>query len=206
MVPLTFDAIVLAGGTSSRLGSVPKAELVANGATLLERTLDAVARAHRIVVVGPEPSRRLPAGVLQTREIPAFGGPAAAIAAGLSMLTAEGESCDVTLVLACDMPRIGLAIPRLLRGIVDNPEKDGVIAVEADRLQPLASGFRTAPLAAAVAARKGPLEGMSVFRLLGGMNLIPIEVPPGATADVDTWDDARRLGALRAGSPRKENA
>ena len=33
-----FDAIVLAGGRSSRLGGVPKAGLVLDGQTLLERT------------------------------------------------------------------------------------------------------------------------------------------------------------------------
>lgn len=206
MAALPFDAIVLAGGTSSRLGSVPKAALVAKGATLLEGTLAAVSEARRTVVVGPEPSRRLPVGVLLAREDPAFGGPASAIAAGLSMLTTAGGSSDVTLVLACDMPGIGSAVPRLVRGLGDNPEQDGVIAVEADRLQWLASGFRTARLAYAVAAQKGPLDGMPVARLLNGLNLVPIDVPPGATEDVDTWDDARRLGVIRAGSPRKENA
>ncbi len=205
-IALPFDAMVLAGGASSRLGSVAKAELVADGATLLERTLAAVSGARRTVVVGPEPSQRLPAGVLLAREDPAFGGPASAIAAGLAMLAAGGGSSDVTLVLACDMPNIGLAVPRLVRGLGDNPEQDGVIAVEADRLQWLASGFRTARLASAIGARGGALDGMPVVRLLDGLNLVPIDVPPGSTADVDTWDDARRLGVIRAGSPRKENA
>ena len=36
---MEFDAVILAGGRSSRLGGVPKAGLVYDGATLLERSL-----------------------------------------------------------------------------------------------------------------------------------------------------------------------
>ncbi|MGZ4663286.1 MAG: NTP transferase domain-containing protein, partial [Arthrobacter sp.] len=36
---MEFDAVILAGGRSSRLGGVPKARLNFDGATLLERSL-----------------------------------------------------------------------------------------------------------------------------------------------------------------------
>ena len=38
---MEFDAIILAGGRSSRLGGVPKSGLIYDGATLLERSLQA---------------------------------------------------------------------------------------------------------------------------------------------------------------------
>ncbi len=201
---MLIDAIVLSGGRSSRLDFVPKSEFVVAGRTLLRATLGAIGAARHIVVVGPPPTDGLPDNVSCTREYPAFDGPVAGIAAGLDSLAASSTvPSKATLVLACDMPGIDRAIPRLLRGLVDNPESDGVIAVDAgERLQPLAAGYRTDRLSAALAARRsaGSLAGMPVFRLLDGLNLTPIDVPSGSTEDVDSWDDARRLGA-RAPSP-----
>uniref|UniRef100_UPI0039EF6021 molybdenum cofactor guanylyltransferase n=1 Tax=Sinomonas sp. G460-2 TaxID=3393464 RepID=UPI0039EF6021 len=55
---LAFDAIVLAGGRSSRLGGYPKPRLVYEGVTLLDRALGAVSAARRVAVVGPEPDAR----------------------------------------------------------------------------------------------------------------------------------------------------
>ena len=77
---MEFDALILAGGRSSRLGGVPKSQLLYDGATLLALSLSASAGAGATVVVGPDPGT-LPAGVLSCREEPAFAGPAAAIAA-----------------------------------------------------------------------------------------------------------------------------
>lgn len=212
MSHLAFDTIVLAGGRSSRLGSVPKAELVVEGVTLLARTLAAVSSSRRVVVVGPRALKLPPTGVLHAQEEPPFSGPAAAIAGGLAALRHDAElrgevgPGEVTLVLACDMPGIGPAVPRLLRGLNDNPEADGVVAVDDDRLQPLAAGFRTSRLASVIAPleREDSLGGLPVFRLIDELNLAPIDVPPGSTADVDTWEDAQRLGAAIADEPQRE--
>lgn len=196
---MIVDAIVLAGGRSSRLDAVPKAQLVVEGRTLLSRTLDAAATARRIVVVGPQPSSPLPEEVLLVQEDPPFAGPVAAIAAGLAALeTVDDAPSDAVLVLACDMPHIERAIPRLLRGLADDPDTDGAIAVDAGQhLQPLAAGYRTSPLARALAdlAAAGSLDGARVFQLLDTLYLTPLDMPENATADVDTWDDAGRLGA-----------
>lgn len=195
---MLVDAIVLTGGRSSRLGFVPKSELVFERDTLLRRTLAAARGARRIVVVGPDPTVPLDVGVLTTREDPPFGGPAAGIAAGMALLrNSSATASDATLVLACDMPQIDRAIPRLVQGLLDNPESDGVIAVgEGDRLQPLAAGYRTSRLESAIATGESsrPLHSISVFRLIEVLDLVPLDVPAGATADVDTWDDAQRLG------------
>ncbi len=215
---MEFDAIILAGGRSSRLGGVPKSGLIYDGATLLERSLRAAGAAGRIVVVGPDPGN-LPQGVLTCREDPPFAGPAAAIAAGLAALAAGQDGGDqaaapapFTLVLACDMPRSAEAVRALGAALGESlaasvavapgraPERgggDGVMAVSADgRKQPLAGFYSTAVLQRFVAdaAGRGGLENASVFALLARLDVREVRVPPGSTDDVDTWDDASALG------------
>ncbi len=58
---MDFDAVILAGGRSSRLGGSPKAGLVIGGQTLLERALQAARGALAMVVVGPDPGTLPPA-------------------------------------------------------------------------------------------------------------------------------------------------
>ncbi len=205
---MEFDAIILAGGRSSRLGGVPKSGLVYDGATLLERSLRAAGAAGRTVVVGPDPGG-LPGGVLTCREEPPFAGPAAAIAAGLAALAADHASrhaaaAPYTLVLACDMPRSAGAVRALAEALATSgagtPERDaadGVMAVSADgRKQPLAGFYGTAVLQRSVAdaASRDRLENASVFALLARLDVREVRVPPGSTDDVDTWDDASALG------------
>jgi molybdopterin-guanine dinucleotide biosynthesis protein A len=191
-----IDAIVLAGGRSRRLNEVPKADLAYGQSTLLEHALAAVSFARATVVVGAA-TVPIP-GILTTREEPAFGGPAAAIAAGLQKLSdSYSEPSDFTFVLACDMPAVASATAALRDALVGT-FSDGLIAVDAQQHpQPLAAVYRTASLAAAAAAHTGNLEGLSVFRLISGLELTTIAVPPGSTDDVDTWDDAARFGISR---------
>ncbi|SDL65828.1 Molybdopterin-guanine dinucleotide biosynthesis protein A [Arthrobacter sp. ov407] len=207
---MEFDAIILAGGRSSRLGGVPKSGLVYDGATLLELSLRAAGAAGRTVVVGPDLGD-LPRGVLTCREDPPFAGPAAAIAAGLAALAAghaggreEAAPAPYTLVLACDMPRSAEAVHALAESLAAfdavAPERDGgdgVMAVSVDgRKQPLAGFYGTAALQRCVAdaAGRGGLENASVFALLARLDVREVRVPPGSTDDVDTWDDASALG------------
>jgi len=208
--------VILAGGRSSRLGGVPKSQLMYDGATLLEVSLQAARGARAVVVVGPDPGT-LPAGVLNCREEPPFAGPAAAVAAGLSTLEAhyasrhqEARQAPLTLVLACDMPRADAAIRALVAvlegegaadasvpGAPGAPGADGVMAVSADgRRQPLLGFYSTAALQRAVAenARRGTLKNASASALLASLEVREARVPPGSTDDVDTWDDASALG------------
>jgi molybdopterin-guanine dinucleotide biosynthesis protein A len=206
-----FDALILAGGRSSRLGGVPKSQLVYNGATLLARSLTAAAGADAVVVVGPDPGT-LPPGVLTCREEPAFAGPAAAIAAGLAALDRHRGPlrAALTLVLACDMPRAHEAVAALRSALsADDPAAspdasvtEGVMAVSPDgRKQPLAGCYSTAALQRAVGemTKGGGLAGASVFALLARLDVRTVTVPAGATDDVDTWDDATALGVSRLG-------
>ncbi|GAB3038831.1 NTP transferase domain-containing protein [Parafrigoribacterium mesophilum] len=195
---MLVDALILAGGRSSRLDGVPKAQLRFREHTLLDQTIAAVVAAMRnIVVVGDVTGAPLPTGVLVTREEPPFSGPAAGIAAGLTALaSADPIPSDYTLVLACDMPGIDAAIVRLLTALEAQPA-DGVLAVDGrHRVQPLAAAYRTSRLTAAAEAKRaaGILEGLSMFQLIAGLAPIEVAVPEGATDDVDTWADAGRLG------------
>lgn len=196
---MDFDAIILAGGRSSRLGGTPKSGLIYDGATLLERSIAAAGGAGQIVVVGPEPAG-LPSGVLNCREDPPFAGPAAAIAAGLTILRrarAAGEAdAELVLVLACDMPRAAGAV-RALREAAAAADAGSVMASSPDgKLQPLAGFYRTAELQRAVddARAGGTLTHGSVFALLARLDVQAVNVPAGSTDDVDTWDDAAALG------------
>ena len=208
---MEFDAVILAGGRSARLGGVPKSQLVVKGATLLEHTLQAARGARRTAVVGPQ-TGTLPPGVLSCREDPPFGGPAAAIAAGLAALArpnrgAANGAAALTLVLACDMPRVAGAVSSLADALAEAPDgaRDGVVAVSADgRTQPLVGFYGTAALQRAVgdAARQNALKGGSVFALLASLELRTVPVPPGSTDDVDTWDDASALGVSDPGPGR----
>lgn len=204
--PFIFDAVILAGGRSARLGGVPKQGLTYDGETLLRRSVAAAGGARAVVVVGPDVGQN-PAGTLSCREDPPFGGPAAAIAAGLAALEkAEGSQPPLTLVLACDMPNIGQAVAALREGLLASGEAaagGGVMAVSEDgRRQPLAGFYSTAALqrSAAELAAKGELTNASVRALLASLDVKPVAVPAGSTADVDTWDDAAALGVANPGS------
>ncbi|MHA7264263.1 molybdenum cofactor guanylyltransferase [Arthrobacter sp. TMN-37] len=200
--PPAFDAVILAGGRSTRLGGTPKAALRIAGATLLDLACAAAAGAGRIVVVGPEPAGGArPAGapgvpaVDFVREDPPFGGPAAALAAALAQPSGRETHAPWLLVLACDMPRSGQLVPVLLKEAAADP-CSSVMAFDAGRDQPLAALYRRRDLegAVAVAVESGGVGNLSMKTLLARVKVRPVPVPPGTTLDVDTWADARALG------------
>ncbi|MFM7598287.1 MAG: molybdenum cofactor guanylyltransferase, partial [Actinomycetota bacterium] len=124
-------AIVIAGGESRRFGS-DKLELRdARGRSLLDVTVEGAGRvADPVIVVGPE--RELSTDVTWVREMPAGGGPCAALIAGVAALPLDATH---VVVLAGDAPRGADAVPALLT-VID----DGAVATVLDaagREQPL---------------------------------------------------------------------
>lgn len=182
---MIVDALILAGGRSSRLGASGKQKLRIEGVTLLDRSVSAVraAGARDVVVVGDDTVE----GARTVRERPAFAGPAAAIAAGLDGL---GDDADLVLVLACDMPRVAELIPPLLAA---GPR--GGIAVDAGRRQYLAFAAPPASLDAAIEGVPSLVDA-PVRLLVGALELPDVDVPAGSSDDIDTWDDAARFGAV----------
>ncbi|HUP99928.1 MAG TPA: NTP transferase domain-containing protein [Aeromicrobium sp.] len=175
-----FDAIVLAGGTARRLGGVPKHTIEVDGRTLLQRALDAVAEAERIVVVGGDELRELVGEAMVVREDPPLAGPAAGIGAGLECVAAER-----VVVIACDHPFVADAIDPLLR----ETSGAGTIAVDGGgRRQNLLFAVRSDALREAV-RRHHSLANLAVHDLLEPLHLAEVNVPPRALRDVDTWAD-----------------
>jgi molybdopterin-guanine dinucleotide biosynthesis protein A len=174
-----FDAVVLAGGGSTRFGGADKALLVVDGMSLLDRALTATSAARSTVVVGPE--REVCREVEWAMEEPPAGGPVAGIAAGL----AKGESPVVVLV-SCDLPWLTeAAVTGLVEGLSDH---DGYgLRDTGGREQRLAAAYRRTALASALEAIGDPRD-KSVRRLFAGLELAWSE-PTKAGDDVDSWAD-----------------
>lgn len=182
-----FDAIIVAGPASARLGGADKALVDVGGRTLLQRALSHVAAAQRIVVVGP---RRV-ADVVWCEERPPGGGPVAAFAAGLAH-----TSTDRVVLLAVDLPFAGPVIDALLC-------TDAELAVLADasgRLNYLCSAWRRGFAEVRLAVLGDP-AGASMRALLGDSSATIVEDQGGWSDDCDTWDaiEAARLRATAEG-------
>ncbi|MGW6282137.1 molybdenum cofactor guanylyltransferase [Kribbella sp. NPDC055071] len=176
---MEFDALVLAGGGSTRFGGVDKAMLVLEGVTLLDRVLAATGGAVSTVVVGPVRTTCRP--VEWTVEDPPSGGPVAGIAAGLSRGTAP-----VVVLVSCDLPWLTTEdVSGLVEGLGDH---DGHGLRDTDgREQQLAAAYRRTALSDAI-TRIGDPRDKSVRRLVAELDLVWTE-PTHAGDDVDTWAD-----------------
>jgi molybdopterin-guanine dinucleotide biosynthesis protein A len=127
MVP---DGLVLAGGAGVRFGR-PKATVVVDGATLVERAVAALTpHCRRVVVVGRS-SVPLPVPSIDDRPGPDC--PLNALATGLAALDA-----DEVLVLACDLPGAAPVLDRLSRAPSVAVDPEG-------RAQPLCARYARLP-------------------------------------------------------------
>ncbi|MRK01310.1 NTP transferase domain-containing protein [Aeromicrobium sp. S22] len=187
---IPYDAIVLAGGRSSRMPGVDKVGIVVDGRPLLAHACEAVGGARRLVVVGPDGLAGTPPRATVVREEPRFAGPAAAIGAGMSALAAD--PADLVAVLAADVPRAVEAVPALLAAAAGG-EADGVVARSSDgHRQPLLAVYRSAALRTALAAHV-PLTDRGVGQVTRGMHLMEIDLPDEVLADIDSPSDLERL-------------
>ncbi len=192
MSPSPYDAMVLAGGRARRMAGLDKPALLVEGRRLLDVALQAVEGASLRVVVGG--AHELPAGVLRVVEEPIGGGPLAALAAGLSRVTAP-----VCVVLAADLPFVTSAhVAQLVLAV----RAGGAVALDEDgRDQPLLAAYDVAALRAAL---PGDVEGAPMKVLLTALPdlaRITLVGEPAPWFDCDTPDDLTRArGSLRTGT------
>ncbi|QEW03126.1 NTP transferase domain-containing protein [Microbacterium lushaniae] len=191
----SFDAVVLAGGRAARMGGVAKPALTVGGRSLLGRTVAAArgAGASRVIVAGPPV-----AGVDDVRwvrEVPAFGGPVAGVAAALAESTAPW-----VMILPADLMHPGPAVAALADEV---PVADGAcLRDEEGRAQWLTGLFRASSLRRRVAALGAGVRDAPARALHEGLDISPRPGAASAAEDVDTWDHLRE--ARRRFGARKE--
>lgn len=193
-LPLQWNAVVLAGGRASRLGGVAKPLIEVGGRSMLATAIAAADGAQRVVAVGRVP---VPPGVLQTVEDPPYGGPAAALSAGLATL--DG-SAPWTLVLASDLPGADQAVPLLLGAAAEEPTTDppvdGICFRDLEGYpQWLLAIYRSSALQRAVDAVE--TRDLSMRQLLAPLTLRFLPGHPDLTGDCDTWADVYAANAAQ---------
>lgn len=185
-----YDAVVLAGGASRRMGGTDKTAFPVAGRTLLDRVLEAVGDAAQVVVVGDP--RAVETAVTWAREQPAGTGPLAALGAGLRRTTAP-----TVVVLAADMPFVTADVVRLLVDtLAATADIEGVVLVDdEDREQWLCSAWSRAALATIRTVAGGSLRAA-----LGSLRFARVTTDAGNPPwlDCDTPDDLRRAEHLSA--------
>jgi len=178
-----YAGVVLAGGRARRMGGVAKPGLEVDGRRLVDVALDALASAVvRVVVGGAEP---LPPGAVRVCEDPPGGGPVAALAAALEVVTAP-----VCVVLAADLPFVTEQhVAQLVAALGEAP---AALAVDAHgREQPLLAAYDVAALRAAL---PDPPAGAPMHRLvtgLAGIRLVELTGRPVPWFDCDTEGELR---------------
>jgi molybdopterin-guanine dinucleotide biosynthesis protein A len=167
--PARLAAVVLAGGTSSRMGT-SKALLEWHGIPLLSRVTALLGRIAAPVVVVHASGQELPA-IPAAAELVADArpgrGPLEGMAAGLH---AVGGRAAVVFLAAVDLP---LLHPCFVRGLTDRLEgADAAVPVADGHDQPLAAVYRTGVLAqverrlgAGLMTMNGLLDDLGVVRV-----------------------------------------
>lgn len=177
-------AIVLAGGRASRLGGVDKPSIEIGGVSLLERVVAAASAAGcaPILIVGGAASVPPPARAVADPE--PRGGPVPAIGLALPRVTTPS-----VLLLAADLPWADALVPALVdHGMAAG--SDGACAVDdAGRPQWLAGVYRAESLRGALAELPDGGRDASVRALVGTLSIDAVPTAPGATDDLDRWQD-----------------
>jgi molybdenum cofactor guanylyltransferase len=191
--PDAVGGLLLTGGASRRMGT-DKALLEVDGQRLVDRAASLLqAVADPVIEVGPGWS-----GLPAVREDPPGSGPLAALGAGAAALRAAGHDGPV-LVLAVDMPRVGVDLLRFLAGragtVTAIPRAGGHPQPMCARYGPDVLAAVDERLAAGGRSLRDLLETLAAECVVDWVQPEEWEPVAGAEAfaDVDTPEDLRRL-------------
>ena len=185
-----WDVIILAGGSSSRMGQ-DKSRAVLQSQTLLERTIDAVSSRARIIIVSGD-QRPIHRNVIWSREDPTGSGPVAAIQAALS-----ATESDWVMLLPCDLVNPAEAVERLLDALSENPVTGALLAQDSDarggRIQWLTGLCRCRDLRGAFATLSSTdIPVRRLFEALDVSLVPPPNLRPDIWKDMDSPEDLAR--------------
>jgi molybdopterin-guanine dinucleotide biosynthesis protein A len=192
--PPQAAAIVLAGGTSRRMGR-PKALLDWHGTPLVHHVAGILAGVCDpvVVVAAPEEELPLPAGVERAQDAVAGGGPLEGVAAGMA---AVGGRAGAVFLAATDLPLLHPDVVRRLLAAL--PGYDAAVPVVAGHDQTLAAAYHARTL---LRARKLLAGGRPrIAALLDGARVARIPADrlphPEAVRNANTPEEYARLLAL----------
>ena len=195
MADPVWSLIVLAGGSSSRIGGADKAQLVFDGRTLLERICDDTPRGVQIVVAGPK--RPVTREVCFASEDPPGGGPVAGLVAALAHADWERVA-----IVSVDMPWAAEAALRMVDLLAD---RRALVAKDQQGRRLLCpSAWQTHRLGE-VLSPFGDGRDLPMRTVLEGVDTrewTPSASEPHLLRDVDTLDDLARIAAMRADDVR----
>lgn len=185
-------AVVLAAGTSSRLGR-PKQLLPLDGRPVLQHVVDATAAAgfaEIVVVLGHaardvERALTLPPAARVVVNDDYARGQSTSLRAGLRAL---GRRVDAAAILLGDQPRLA---PEVVRAVVEAHARG-----DADVVRPSYRGVPGHPVVAARSAWPALMEATGdagARSVMGRVDVRTVDVDMDAPADVDTWDAYVRL-------------
>jgi len=201
MTSLTFSAVLLAAGRSSRMGS-DKALLVArDGQPLWRRQRDVLVRAGATeIFISAREEQRWAAGEAVVRDAALDGGPLAGIVAALTRMDATparvragevAEGCTHLAVLAVDLPQMETAWFSTL--LAEAAPGLGVVGKLGDFFEPLAALYprEILPLApAALAKRELSLQRLLAVAVACGL-MRGREISDAEAAWFENWNEPR---------------
>jgi molybdopterin-guanine dinucleotide biosynthesis protein A len=206
IVPSELGAILLAGGRASRVEGATKPLFDVGGQTLLAATVGAVmdAGARPITIAGDVLDPGL--DVQWVREDPPFGGPVAGAMAALDSWAVAGSEPEWTFLLACDLPRIGAAVAKLIADLpLLSRDADGLcLGDPSSRPQWLTGIYRVSSLRRAAAVLPDRGRDAAVRALVDDLAITVVAASIDLTDDVDTWEDLDRARMRAADLPTKE--
>jgi molybdopterin-guanine dinucleotide biosynthesis protein A len=191
------SGLLLTGGRSRRLGA-DKANLVLEGETLARRMAARLgAVCDPVYEVGPGRT-----GLPWVTEQPAGSGPLAALAAGGNAVRALGIP-GAALLVAVDLPRVGIPLLELLR---DWPGAPTAVPEAGGRLQPVCARYGPDALLAAESLVIAGVRSLHALLDVVDYDVVPEGVwraiaPHDTFDDIDTPQDAERLGIDLPGLP-----